>query len=125
MRRFSSTVSEENSRRPSGTMVTPRATIFGRPNAADRLAVEADHVGRGADHADDGFQERAFAGAVGADHRHRLACIDRHRNAVKRLEIAVESGQRIYFQKRHRRIRTLSRAHAAGQVAIRRPGMPI
>jgi hypothetical protein len=29
MRRFSSTVSDEKSRRPSGTMVTPRATIFG------------------------------------------------------------------------------------------------
>jgi hypothetical protein len=54
------------------------------------------------DHADDGFEERAFAGPIGADHRHGLAGIDRHRHAVERLEIAVGGGQRIHFQQRHR-----------------------
>jgi hypothetical protein len=48
---------------------------FRRAHAADRLTVETDHVRRGRVHADDGFEECALAGAVGPDHRHRLAGI--------------------------------------------------
>ena len=41
-------------------------------------------------HADDAFQKRAFAGAVGPDHGDDLTGLDAQGNAEQGLEIAVE-----------------------------------
>src|SRR5690606_5374454 len=38
----------------------------------------------------DAFEQRAFAGAIGADHRHDLTRLDMQRDAEQRLEIAIE-----------------------------------
>jgi hypothetical protein len=54
--------------------------------ATDRLAGEADLAALGLDEADQTFEERRLAGAVGADERDRLARVDVDRQVEERLE---------------------------------------
>ena len=72
---------------------------------SDRRAVEQDVAAARRHHAGDGFQQRALAGAVGADHRHHLAGVDRERDAEQRLEVAVKGvdGAHLEERIRHRR----------------------
>ena len=91
-RRFSSTVSEGNSRRPSGTSMMPEATIASvawptMSSPAKRMR-PFDAVGL----ADDRLQQRGFAGAVGADDGDDLAGADANIDMVNGAEFAIENG---------------------------------
>ena len=71
-----------------------------RRSAADRHAMKHDGVVADRHRAGDAFQQRRFAGAVGADHRHHLALGDAHRDAEQRLEVAVMGVERAHLQQR-------------------------
>ena len=66
--------------------------------AADRGAVEADGVAARAHQPGDAREQRALAGAVGADHGYGLAGLDLHRHREQRLEIAVERVEPVDFE---------------------------
>ena len=75
------------------------ADAMGRPGC-DVDAVEADaSVGRLLDAVNDADQ-RALAGAVGADDGHDLAIADVERDAVERLGVAIEEVEVLDVQKR-------------------------
>src|SRR6185437_6692456 len=61
-----------------------------RRPAGDLPTIEADRTAARPLHAEDGADERALAGAVGADDGDDLAFGDVERNAVERLRVAVE-----------------------------------
>ena len=89
--RFSSTVSDGNRRRPSGTSAMPWATIAMRGQRVDALAPSNAMLPRllAIRPAID-LQQRALARAVGADHGDHLARADFQVDAEQRLEVAVE-----------------------------------
>ncbi len=60
------------------------------------------HRGAARISAGDALEQRALAGAVGADHRHHLARRDLQRHAEQRLEVAVEGVERAHRQQRLR-----------------------
>ena len=79
----------------------PRSTMSDARDSADGEAVEADRVRRGREEAGDRFEEGRFAGAVGADDRHRLTGFERKADAEQRLEVAVEGGEVAGLEERH------------------------
>ncbi len=86
-------VSDGNSRRPSGTIAMPRATISAAGSAPIGWPSKHDLVGPAGKQAGDRPQQRDLAGAVGADDRDRLALLEREVDAEQRLEVAVEGGR--------------------------------
>jgi hypothetical protein len=97
--RFSSTLSEGNSRRPSGTIATPRghdrirgALPMGLPSSEIMHRDHSQHTG-------DGPHERRLARAVGADDGDGLAFVQGDIDAEQRLEIAVVGGEIVCCQK--------------------------
>ena len=98
--RFSCTVSVGNTRRPSGTWISPRRAAPCTPELAALDAVERDRAAIG-DEAGDRVQRRRLARAVGADHRDDLAVADVEVDAedgfdraVRDLDVAqLEHGQ--------------------------------
>ena len=91
--RFSSTLRLGNSRRPSGTIARPRAHDLAGRHAADGLPSKRTPEPRTFTHqAGERLQERALAGAVGADDRHHLAGVESEVDAEQRLRIAVEAA---------------------------------
>ena len=96
MRRFSSTLSEGKSRRPSGTSAMPRFRTWSaeRPPIGSPRKTIASRARR--HQPGEGLQERALAGTVGADHGKRFARPDLERDVEQRLEIAVPGAQAAY-----------------------------
>ena len=76
-----------------------------RGRIPDRLALEQDGVAAGSHGAGDAFEQRRFAGAVGADDGNHLAGHNVEGDAEQRLEIAVEGVERAHIEERlrHRR----------------------
>ena len=70
-------------------MAMPRLTMAKAGFAPIALAVEHDVAPARMHQPGDAAQQRAFARAVGADHRHHLAGLDLQRDAEQRLEVAV------------------------------------
>ena len=89
MRRFSSTVRFGNTRRPSGTSVTPRETIWSVDLPSSGSPLKSDGAGLRLDKARDGFQCGGFARAVRADERDDLALLDGQVDALDGLDAAV------------------------------------
>src|ERR687897_237705 len=58
-------------------------------HAGERRAGERHGSARGTQGAGDRVQERRLPGPVGADHRHRVALVDRQVHTEQRLELAV------------------------------------
>jgi hypothetical protein len=48
-----------------------------------------EHLRRAGQQADDGFQQRRFACAIGADQCQRFACMQIERNVKQRLKISI------------------------------------
>src|SRR5229473_777426 len=69
-----------------------------RRRSRDIAILEADRAARGLLHAEDGADERALAGAVGADDGDDLARGDVERDAVERLGVAVEEVELAHRQ---------------------------
>ena len=61
--------------------------------ARDLAPIEPDAAGRGPVQPGQGSQQRRLAGAVGADHRHRLAGGQGETDVGQGLELAVAHGQ--------------------------------
>src|SRR6185369_13883756 len=68
---------------------------------ADRPAVEKNAAGLARDEPGDGAQIGRFPRAIGADDGERLAGLEPRIDAVKRLEVAVERGERPGLEERH------------------------
>ena len=74
--KFSSTVSDGKSLRPSGTSAMPRPSDIEGRCTGDRCTVEYNLASAGTHQASNAFQKRAFSGAIGADHSDHLASSD-------------------------------------------------
>ena len=78
------------SRRPSGTRAMPAATISASSAVAEVRAGKRYSTFDAIGPANDGLEQRRFAGAIGADDGHDLAGVDAEIDAVDGSEIAVE-----------------------------------
>ena len=93
MRRFSNTVSDGKSLRPSGTSAIPLATMSRVAQRGKVLAVEARRAGYPAGLAHQRLEEGRLARAVGPDDRDDLPFADREVDIVHSLEGVVEDAQ--------------------------------
>ena len=91
--RFSSTLSDGNSLRPSGTMAMPSASMSGAGSAPIGAPSRRIDAGRIVQHAGNRPHQRRLAGTIGADDGDGLARAQRDVDAEQRLEIAIVGGR--------------------------------
>ncbi len=102
IRRFSSTESERNRRRPFGNERDAEPDDLRSAEAADRLPIEYDAVRRGCrEKPRYRTQAGRFTRSIGADDGDGLSLIKFQINAVQGLEISVERLQRVRREQRH------------------------
>ena len=89
IRKFSWTVRVITMRRPSGTSTSPPRTRALVDNRGDVAAIEHHAPTGSPDHSQNRAQQRRFAGAIGAEHRHGLSCVQPQRHAAHRVHAAV------------------------------------